>query len=180
MIRWHCYLIARTLWFPGQSLSVKVLWDIQPMDGWIDGESRYKKVNLSSCISPQGCLLLYGTYLAGLTSNVSHPPVNQSPTILTVVTLATISSTVALPVSIFLQAWPNVVYSTVAGAIFICTLATNCMLFIPQVRKRWHKTFLQMYNSVAKSGNHCVYDGDIEAHIIALKQKLWKEGSTVT
>ncbi|XP_068185675.1 probable G-protein coupled receptor 156 isoform X2 [Antennarius striatus] len=81
----------------------------------------------------KGCLLLYGTYLAGLTSNVSLPPVNQSPTILTVVTLVTISLAVAAPVSIFLQAWPNLLYSTVAGAIFICTLATNCMLFVPQL-----------------------------------------------
>lgn len=100
---------------------------------------RIKCLDKSSVVaftSPQGCLLLYGTYLAGLTSNVSHPPVNQSPTILTVVTLVTISTTVALPVSVFLQAWPNVVYSTVAGAIFICTLASNCMLFVPQVRDR--------------------------------------------
>ncbi|XP_059199112.1 probable G-protein coupled receptor 156 [Centropristis striata] len=81
----------------------------------------------------KGGLLLYGTYLAGLTSNVSHPPVNQSPTIITAVTLVTIFSAVAVPVSIFLQAWPNLVYSTVAGAIFICTLATNCMLFVPQL-----------------------------------------------
>ncbi|KAM7407236.1 hypothetical protein PAMA_003119 [Pampus argenteus] len=81
----------------------------------------------------KGCLLLYGTYLAGLTSNVSHPPVNQSPTIITGVTLVTLTSTVAVPVSIFLQSWPNLVYSTVAGAIFICTLATNCMLFVPQL-----------------------------------------------
>ncbi|KAM9341939.1 uncharacterized protein gpr156 [Pholidichthys leucotaenia] len=81
----------------------------------------------------KGCLLLYGTYLAGLTSNVSHPPVNQSPTIITAVSLVTCSSVVAIPVAIFLQAWPNLVYSTVAGAIFICTLATNCMLFVPQL-----------------------------------------------
>ncbi|XP_056292826.1 probable G-protein coupled receptor 156 isoform X2 [Pseudoliparis swirei] len=81
----------------------------------------------------KGCLLLYGTYLAGLTSNVSHPPVNQSPTIMTAVTLVTLFSAVAVPVSIFLQAWPNLVYATVAGAIFICTLATNCMLFVPQL-----------------------------------------------
>lgn len=94
------------------------------------------KSSVVAFTSPQGCLLLYGTYLAGLTSNVSHPPVNQSPTILSVVTLVTISTTVALPVSVFLQAWPNVVYSTVAGAIFICTLASNCMLFVPQVRDR--------------------------------------------
>ncbi|KAL6100952.1 gpr156 [Pungitius sinensis] len=78
-------------------------------------------------------LLFYGTYLAGLTSNVSHPPVNQSPTIITTVTLVTLCSAVAVPVSIFLQAWPDLVYVTVAGAIFICTLATNCMLFVPQL-----------------------------------------------
>lgn len=100
-----------------------------------------------SFLPPQGCLLLYGTYLAGLTSNVSHPPVNQSPTILTVVTVVTISSAVAVPISIFLQAWPNLVYSAVAGAIFICTIATNCMLFVPQVRKEWCKYDLQ------KAGN---------------------------
>ncbi|XP_044072397.1 probable G-protein coupled receptor 156 [Siniperca chuatsi] len=81
----------------------------------------------------KGCLLLYGTYLAGLTSNVSHPPVNQSPTIITAVTLVALFSAVAVPMSIFLQAWPNLVYSTVAGAIFICTLVTNCMLFVPQL-----------------------------------------------
>ncbi|XP_029314394.1 LOW QUALITY PROTEIN: probable G-protein coupled receptor 156 [Cottoperca gobio] len=81
----------------------------------------------------KGCLLLYGTYLAGLTSNVSHPPVNQSPTIITAVTLVTLFSAVAVPVTMFLQAWPNLVYCTVAGAIFICTLATNCMLFVPQL-----------------------------------------------
>ncbi|XP_020787466.2 probable G-protein coupled receptor 156 [Boleophthalmus pectinirostris] len=81
----------------------------------------------------KGCLLLYGTYLAGLTSNVSHPPVNQSPTIITAVTLVTLASTVVIPVYFFLHSWPNLVYSAVAGAIFICTLATNCMLFVPQL-----------------------------------------------
>uniref|UniRef100_A0A3B3Z8R7 G-protein coupled receptors family 3 profile domain-containing protein n=1 Tax=Periophthalmus magnuspinnatus TaxID=409849 RepID=A0A3B3Z8R7_9GOBI len=81
----------------------------------------------------KGCLLLYGTYLAGLTSNVSHPPVNQSPTIITAVTLVTLASMVVIPVYFFLHSWPNLVYSAVAGAIFICTLATNCMLFVPQL-----------------------------------------------
>lgn len=82
----------------------------------------------------QGSLLLYGTYLAGLTSNVSLPPVNQSVTIIGAVCLVTMSSTVAVPVSLYLYAWPNVVYSVVSGAIFICTMAINCLLFVPQVR----------------------------------------------
>ncbi|CAL8322402.1 unnamed protein product [Merluccius merluccius] len=111
----------------------------------VENDMSFSLTHLDSCSSVysdlwviliavlKGTLLLYGTYLAGLTSNVSHPPVNQSPTIITAVSLATLSSAVAVPVSIFLQAWPNLVYSTVAGAIFICTLATNCLLFVPQL-----------------------------------------------
>ncbi|KAJ3591871.1 hypothetical protein NHX12_007002 [Muraenolepis orangiensis] len=111
----------------------------------VEKDTSYSVTHLDSCSSVysdlwviliavlKGCLLLYGTYLAGLTSDVSHPPVNQSPTIITAVTLATLSSAVAVPVSVLLQAWPNLVYSTVAGAIFICTLATNCLLFVPQL-----------------------------------------------
>ncbi|KAM4561364.1 putative G-protein coupled receptor 156 [Fundulus diaphanus] len=95
--------------------------------------SEYSNIWVIIIAVQKGCLLLYGTYLAGLTSNVSHPPVNQSPTIITAVTLVTFCSAVAVPVFVFLHAWPNLVYSTVAGAIFICTLATNCMLFVPQL-----------------------------------------------
>ncbi|KAM4731940.1 putative G-protein coupled receptor 156 isoform 1-T1 [Anableps anableps] len=111
----------------------------------IERDTSYSLSQLDSCSSEysniwviiiavqKGCLLLYGTYLAGLTSNVSLPPVNQSPTIITAVILVTFSSAVAVPVFFFLHALPNLVYSTVAGAIFICTLATNCMLFVPQL-----------------------------------------------
>ncbi|XP_024141676.1 probable G-protein coupled receptor 156 [Oryzias melastigma] len=95
--------------------------------------SVYSEVWIIIIAVQKGCLLLYGTYLAGLTSNVSHPPVNQSPTIITAVTLVTLSSAVAVPVSTYLQAWPNLVYAIIAGAIFISTLATNCMLFVPQL-----------------------------------------------
>ncbi|KAM6985075.1 putative G-protein coupled receptor 156 [Aplochiton taeniatus] len=115
----------------------------------------------------KGSLLLYGTYLAGLTSNVSLPPVNQSPTIMTAVVLVTLSTAVALPVCRFLQAWPNLVYSTVAGSIFICTLATNCLLFIPQLTQ-WrqfeeeHNNPSQMakYFSSPSKSLHSVYSQD--------------------
>nr|XP_055071759.1 probable G-protein coupled receptor 156 [Misgurnus anguillicaudatus] len=86
----------------------------------------------------KGSLLLYGTYLAGLTSNVSLPPVNQSITIMGAVCLVTMSTAVAVPVSLYLYAWPNVVYSVVSGAIFICTLSINCLLFVPQLTQWRH------------------------------------------
>ncbi|KPP76726.1 hypothetical protein Z043_103908 [Scleropages formosus] len=81
----------------------------------------------------QGSVLLYGTYLAGLTSNVSWPPVNQSLTIMAPVCLVTLSVALSIPVSRLLYSWPNVVYSVISGSIFICTLTTNCLLFVPQL-----------------------------------------------
>ncbi|XP_067115911.1 probable G-protein coupled receptor 156 [Osmerus mordax] len=100
----------------------------------------------------KGSLLLYGTYLAGLTSNVSLPPVNQSPTIITAVSLVTLSMAVALPVWRYLHAWPNLVYSVVAGAIFICTFATNCLLFVPQLTQ-WRR-FKEENNSPSQMARY--------------------------
>ncbi|XP_070694715.1 probable G-protein coupled receptor 156 [Pempheris klunzingeri] len=124
---------------------IRCSWSVGAAVKVVERDISYSLSQLDTCSSvysdlwviiiavQKGGLLLYGTYLAGLTSTVSHPPVNQSPTIITAVTLVTLSTAVAVPVSIFLQAWPNLIYSTVAGAIFICTLATNCMLFVPQL-----------------------------------------------
>ncbi|MBN3281802.1 GP156 protein, partial [Polyodon spathula] len=81
----------------------------------------------------KGSLLLYGSYLAGLTSNVSSPPVNQSFTIMAGVYLITLSAGVTIPVTRFFYTWPNLVYSFISGAIFICTLTINCLVFIPQL-----------------------------------------------
>ncbi|XP_029558642.1 probable G-protein coupled receptor 156 [Salmo trutta] len=158
---------------------VKCALSIGAMVKVVERELSYSLSQLDSCSSlysdlwvillavMKGSLLLYGTYLAGLTSNVSLPPVNQSPTIMTAVSLVTLSTAVAVPVSRFLQAWPNVVYSVVAGAIFICTLATNCMLFVPQLTQ-WrrfeeeHNNLSQMakYFSSPSKSVHSVYSQD--------------------
>uniref|UniRef100_A0A672TFQ7 G protein-coupled receptor 156 n=1 Tax=Sinocyclocheilus grahami TaxID=75366 RepID=A0A672TFQ7_SINGR len=116
----------------------------------------------------KGSLLLYGTYLAGLTSNVSLPPVNQSMTIIGAVCLVTMSSAVAVPVSLYLYAWPNVVYSVVSGAIFICTMAINCLLFVPQLTQ-WrqfeeetnsHPSQMAKYFSSPSKTTHSMYSED--------------------
>uniref|UniRef100_A0A9J7ZEY3 G protein-coupled receptor 156 n=1 Tax=Cyprinus carpio carpio TaxID=630221 RepID=A0A9J7ZEY3_CYPCA len=124
---------------------IKCSRSISAMVKVVERDSSYSLSQLDSCSSLysdlwvillsvfKGSLLLYGTYLAGLTSNVSLPPVNQSMTIIGAVCLVTISSAVAVPVSLYLYAWPNVVYSVVSGAIFICTMAINCLLFVPQL-----------------------------------------------
>ncbi|XP_052005107.1 probable G-protein coupled receptor 156 [Xyrauchen texanus] len=116
----------------------------------------------------KGSLLLYGTYLAGLTSNVSLPPVNQSVTIMGAVCLVTMSSAVAVPVSLYLYAWPNVVCSVMTGAIFICTLAINCLLFVPQLTQ-WrqfeeetnsHPSQMAKYFSSPSKTTHSMYSED--------------------
>lgn len=50
-------------------------------------------------------------------------------------------------------------------------------VYTPGKNKMTQDLLTNVQYSVAKSGNHRVYHGDIEAHIIALKQKLWKEGA---
>uniref|UniRef100_A0A8C1H5Q2 G protein-coupled receptor 156 n=1 Tax=Cyprinus carpio carpio TaxID=630221 RepID=A0A8C1H5Q2_CYPCA len=146
----------------------------------VERDASYSLSQLDSCSSLysdlwvillsvlKGSLLLYGTYLAGLTSNVSLPPVNQSMTIIGAVCLVTMSSTVAVPVSLYLYAWPNVVYSVVSGAIFICTMAINCLLFVPQLTQ-WrqfeeetnsHPSQMAKYFSSPSKTTHSMYSED--------------------
>ncbi|XP_030060959.1 putative G-protein coupled receptor 156 [Microcaecilia unicolor] len=81
----------------------------------------------------KGILLIYGTYLAGLTDNMSSPPVNQSSTIMVGVNLVVLSAGGILLVTRFFHTWPSVVYGLTSGGIFICTATINCFVFIPQL-----------------------------------------------
>ncbi|XP_078264781.1 putative G-protein coupled receptor 156 [Rhinoraja longicauda] len=86
----------------------------------------------------KGSLLLYGTYLAGLTSNVSSPPVNQTITIMVGVYMVMFTSGIIIPIIRFLDSWPNLTYGITTAGIFVCTSTINCLIFIPQVRQ-WKK-----------------------------------------
>nr|XP_033796074.1 probable G-protein coupled receptor 156 isoform X2 [Geotrypetes seraphini]XP_033796075.1 probable G-protein coupled receptor 156 isoform X2 [Geotrypetes seraphini]XP_033796076.1 probable G-protein coupled receptor 156 isoform X2 [Geotrypetes seraphini]XP_033796077.1 probable G-protein coupled receptor 156 isoform X2 [Geotrypetes seraphini]XP_033796078.1 probable G-protein coupled receptor 156 isoform X2 [Geotrypetes seraphini] len=81
----------------------------------------------------KGILLIYGTYLAGLTDNMSSPPVNQSSTIMVGVNLVILSTGGVFLVTRFFHTWPSVVYGLTSGGIFICTTTINCFIFIPQL-----------------------------------------------
>ncbi|XP_061090142.1 probable G-protein coupled receptor 156 [Conger conger] len=136
-------LLVLTVW--GLTDPVQCAGSISAVVKVVGREVSYSLTQLDSCSSLhsdiwillfcvlKGSVLLYGTYLAGLTSDVSSPPVNQSPTIMAAVCLASLSAAVAVPVSRLLQDWPNVVYGVVSGAIFLCTLAVDCLLFVPQL-----------------------------------------------
>ncbi|XP_077072774.1 putative G-protein coupled receptor 156 [Siphateles boraxobius] len=159
---------------------IKCSRSVSAMVKVIELDASYSLTQLDSCSSLfsdlwvillsvlKGSLLLYGTYLAGLTSNVSLPPVNQSMTIMGAVCLVTMSTAVAVPISLYLYAWPNVVYSVVSGAIFICTMAINCLLFVPQLTQ-WrqfeeetnsHPSQMAKYFSSPSKSTNSMYSED--------------------
>ncbi|XP_043557467.1 probable G-protein coupled receptor 156 [Chiloscyllium plagiosum] len=103
----------------------------------------------------KGSLLFYGTYLAGLTSNVSSPPVNQTVTIMVGVYLIMFTAGIIIPITRFLSSWPNLSYGVTSGGIFICTSTINCLIFIPQVRqwKQFEEELNHTPNQMAKYFN---------------------------
>ncbi|XP_027018342.2 probable G-protein coupled receptor 156 isoform X2 [Tachysurus fulvidraco] len=111
-------------------VEVDVRYSLSQMDSC---SSHYSVLWVLLLCALKAGLLVYGTYLAGLTSSVSLPPVNQSLTIMTAVYLVTASTALAIPVSLYLHSWPNLVYSMLSGTIFICTTAINCLIFVPQL-----------------------------------------------
>lgn len=84
----------------------------------------------------QGILLMYGIYLAGLTDNLSCPPVNQSLTLISAVAIIFLFIGIMLVVNSFFYLWHNLVYGLTSGGIFVCMSSINCFIFIPQVRKQ--------------------------------------------
>ncbi|KAM6099183.1 putative G-protein coupled receptor 156 isoform 2-T4 [Theristicus caerulescens] len=90
----------------------------------------------SLSVSLRSILLLYGTYLAGLTDNVSSPPVNQSLTLIVGVNLVFLAAGTVCLVHRFFRTWHNLLFGFTSGGIFVCTTTINCFIFVPQL-KQW-------------------------------------------
>ncbi|NXS56574.1 GP156 protein, partial [Brachypteracias leptosomus] len=98
--------------------------------------SLYSDLWLVLILGFKSILLLYGTYLAGLTNNVSSPPVNQSLTLVVGVNLVFLTAGTVCLVHRFFRAWHNLVFGFTSGGIFVCTTTINCFIFVPQL-KQW-------------------------------------------
>ncbi|XP_051467786.1 probable G-protein coupled receptor 156 [Apus apus] len=98
--------------------------------------SLYSDLWLVLILGFKSILLLYGTYLAGLTDNVSSPPVNQSLTLIVGVNLVFLAASTVCLVHRFFRTWHNLVFGFTSGGIFVCTTTINCFIFIPQL-KQW-------------------------------------------
>ncbi|KAM9627216.1 putative G-protein coupled receptor 156 isoform 2-T6 [Morphnus guianensis] len=98
--------------------------------------SLYSDLWLVLILGFKSILLLYGTYLAGLTDNVSSPPVNQSLTLIVGVNLVFLAAGTVCLVHRFFRAWHNLLFGFTSGGIFVCTTTINCFIFVPQL-KQW-------------------------------------------
>ncbi|NWZ95091.1 GP156 protein, partial [Nesospiza acunhae] len=98
--------------------------------------SLYSDLWLVLILGFKSILLLYGTYLAGLTDNVSSSPVNQSLTLIVGVNLVFLAAGTICLVHRFFRAWHNLLFGFTSGGIFVCTTTINCFIFVPQL-KQW-------------------------------------------
>ncbi|XP_064321784.1 probable G-protein coupled receptor 156 isoform X1 [Phalacrocorax carbo] len=98
--------------------------------------SLYSDLWLILILGFKSILLLYGTYLAGLTNNVSSPPVNQSLTLIVGVNLVFLVAGTICLVHRFFRTWHNLLFGFTSGGIFVCTTTINCFIFVPQL-KQW-------------------------------------------
>ncbi|XP_074449849.1 putative G-protein coupled receptor 156 [Larus michahellis] len=97
--------------------------------------SLYSELWLVLILGFKSILLLYGTYLAGLTDNVSSPPVNQSLTLIVGVNLVFLAAGTVCLVHRFFRTWHNLLFGFTSGGIFVCTTTINCFIFVPQLRQ---------------------------------------------
>ncbi|NXR18098.1 GP156 protein, partial [Cinclus mexicanus] len=97
--------------------------------------SLYSDLWLILILGFKSILLLYGTYLAGLTDNVSSSPVNQSLTLIVGVNLVFLAAGTICLVHRFFLTWHNLLFGFTSGGIFVCTTTINCFIFVPQLKK---------------------------------------------
>uniref|UniRef100_A0A8C0J066 G protein-coupled receptor 156 n=1 Tax=Chelonoidis abingdonii TaxID=106734 RepID=A0A8C0J066_CHEAB len=116
---------------------VLVLADAMLLTTWIfsDPVQCFRSFSASLRVRGQYILLIYGTYLAGLTDNVSAPPVNQSLILIVGVNLIFLAAGTVFLVNWFFYTWHNLVFGFTSGGIFICTTTINCFIFVPQLRQ---------------------------------------------
>ncbi|XP_060092323.1 probable G-protein coupled receptor 156 [Heteronotia binoei] len=110
--------------------------------------SLYSDLWLILFVGFKGLLLMYGAYLAGLTYDVSSPPVNQSLTLVAGITVIFLSGETVLVANRFFHSWHNLVFGATSGGIFASTATLNCLIFIPQVRQ-W-KAFEEQHENLSQ------------------------------
>ncbi|XP_048797498.1 probable G-protein coupled receptor 156 isoform X2 [Lagopus muta] len=133
----------------------------------------------SRSVSLRSVLLLYGTYLAGLTDSVSSPPVNQSLTLIVGVNLIFLVAGTVVLIHRFFRAWHNLLFGFTSGGIFVCTTTINCFIFVPQLRQ-WkafeeeNQTLSHMakYFSSPSRSYHSVYSEEQLYQLIGEKNSM--------
>ncbi|OXB68910.1 hypothetical protein ASZ78_005347 [Callipepla squamata] len=158
-------------------VAVLVLADAVLLFTWVFSDPVQCFRSLS--VSLRSVLLLYGTYLAGLTDSISSPPVNQSLTLIVGVNLIFLVAGTVVLVHRFFRAWHNLLFSFTSGGIFVCTTTINCFIFVPQLRQ-WkafeeeNQTLSHMakYFSSPSRSYHSVYSEEQLYQLIGEKNSM--------
>ncbi|NXM82374.1 GP156 protein, partial [Oenanthe oenanthe] len=141
--------------------------------------SLYSDLWLALILGFKSILLLYGTYLAGLTDNVSSSPVNQSLTLIVGVNLVFLAAGTTCLIHRFFHTWHNLLFGFTSGGIFVCTTTINCFIFVPQL-KQW-KAFeeeshtmshMAKYFTSPSRSCHSVYSEEQLYHLIGEKNSM--------
>uniref|UniRef100_A0A670JQI0 G protein-coupled receptor 156 n=1 Tax=Podarcis muralis TaxID=64176 RepID=A0A670JQI0_PODMU len=146
-------------------------------------QSLHADLKCSCFVSPQGILLIYGAYLAGLTDNLSCSPVNQSLTLIIGIAIIFLSTGAMLVVNRFFHLWHNLVFGFTSGGIFVCTSTINCLIFIPQVRK-WKafekqkddvNNMAKYFSSSSKNFHSTMYSDEEIYQLLGEKDSMMKQ-----
>ncbi|XP_072202701.1 probable G-protein coupled receptor 156 isoform X2 [Excalfactoria chinensis] len=169
-------------------IAVLVLADAVLLFTWVFSDPVQCFRNFS--VSLRSVLLLYGTYLAGLTDGVSSPPVNQSLTLIVGVNLIFLVAGTVVLVHRFFRTWHNLLFGFTSGGIFLCTTTINCFIFVPQL-KQWkafeeeNQTLSHMakYFSSPSRSYHSVYSEEQLYQLIeeknTMKQLLTEKNAVI-
>lgn len=110
----------------------------------------------------KGTIMVYGLYIAWEIRNITLPSMDEAkPTIIIIFTIIiTCSSTI--PISHLIKEWPVAAKSYNIMAIWLCTLITQCTIFVPKVLL-WHKNqddkiHLTVAQQVIYSNNDSSYE----------------------
>ncbi|XP_070547815.1 gamma-aminobutyric acid type B receptor subunit 2-like [Ptychodera flava] len=96
-------------------------------------ESTYGALWLAIIYFYKASLLLFGSYLAWATRNVTLPSMNDAKSIIISIYTCVILAAIATGLSAILVTWPNAWYACVSGAILVCTTQVLLMQNIPKI-----------------------------------------------
>ncbi|XP_013407592.1 gamma-aminobutyric acid type B receptor subunit 2 [Lingula anatina] len=151
--------------------------------------SRYFPVWIACIYIYKGLILLYGTYLSWTIRHVTLPAMNDARYIILSTYTVVVCGGAATSLAAILDQWPDAVYLSIIGGVFISTTATLCVVFVPKIillRRKSQEDMMKvsMSSQMMNSGNQSFEQIEEDMyHLVAenrtLKKSLTEKESTI-